>query len=218
MAKIRWLGHAAWLMEFSDVTVVVDPFLTGNPKAAVKASDIKKADYVLVTHNHSDHLGDSYSIAKERGSKFVSMFELAEGARKSGVHEEKAIGMNIGNLYDFRNIKIGMTPAIHSGLPAGFIIEKDGETIYHAGDTAFFSEMKMIGEVYKPSVALLPIGGFFTMGPKEAAYAADTIRAGVTIPMHYGTFPQIAQDPHAFAGMVKNSKVAVLKPGEEYVL
>ena len=214
MVSVKWLGHAAWLITFKDTKIIIDPFLTNNPKAAMKADDVK-ADMVLVTHNHFDHLGDAFSIAKRNNAKLVGKFELSLDAQKAGIPDANAIGMNIGSMAKFGSLEIAMVPAIHSGNEGGFIIKGDGKTIYHAGDTALFSDMQLIKKLYKPDVAMLPIGGFFTMGPNEAAIAAKYIGAKTVFPMHYNTFPPIVQDANKFAKMVKGSKVIVLEPGQE---
>jgi L-ascorbate metabolism protein UlaG (beta-lactamase superfamily) len=147
------------------------------------------------------------------------MFELSQMGKEAGIPEENFIGMNKGSQTNFDGLKIGMTAAVHSGNEAGFVVTGDEKTIYHAGDTALFSDMKLIGELYRPDVALLPIGGFFTMSPKEAKVAAEMIGARITIPMHFNTFPPIKQDPMAFKNMVtKNTEVKVLKVGEEFTL
>ncbi len=214
MVSVKWLGHAAWIINFKDTTVIIDPFLTNNPKAAMKAQDVK-VDMVFVTHNHFDHLGDAFDIAKRNNAKLVGKFELSLDAQKAGISEANAIGMNIGSMTKLGSLEIAMVPAIHSGNEGGFIIRGDGKTIYHAGDTALFSDMQLIKKLYKPDVAMLPIGGFFTMGPKEAAIATKYIGAKIVFPMHYNTFPPIVQDANKFAKMVKGSKVVVLEPGQE---
>lgn len=214
MVSVKWLGHAAWLVNFNDTKVIIDPFLTNNPKAAMKAEDVK-VDMVFVTHNHFDHLGDAFEIAKRNNAKLVGKFELSLDAQKAGIPEANAIGMNIGSMVKLGSLEVAMVPAIHSGNEGGFIIKGDGKTIYHAGDTALFSDMQLIKKLYKPDVAMLPIGGFFTMGPKEAAIAAKYIGAKMVFPMHYNTFPPIVQDANKFAKMVKGSKVIVLDPGQE---
>jgi len=217
MVSVKWLGHAAWLINFKDTTVIIDAFLTNNPKAAIKAQDVK-ADMVLVTHNHFDHLGDAFDIVKRNNAKLVGKFELSLDAQKAGIPESNTIGMNIGSMTKSGSLEIAMVPAIHSGNEGGFIIRGDKKTIYHAGDTALFSDMQLIKKLYKPDVAMLPIGGFFTMGPKEAAIAAKYIGAKIVFPMHYNTFPPIVQDANKFAKMVKNSKVIVLDPGQEKII
>ncbi len=221
MVELGWLGHAAWRIKFSKATVFVDPYLSQNPSASMKVSEIKDADYVIVTHNHFDHIGgngnnlpDAFAIAKRTKAKVVGIFEMSVAAQKAGLKD--AIGMNIGSIADLGPIKVGLTTAIHSGDEAGVIIKADNVTIYHAGDTALFSDMKLIKEQHKPDIALLPIGGFFTMGPEEAAKAADMIGAKVTIPMHYNTFPPIKQDAKKFARLVKKSNVKILSPGEVF--
>ncbi len=217
MVNVKWLGHATWLINFEKATVIVDPFLTQNPKAAMKAEDVK-ADFVLVTHTHFDHMADAVSIAKRNNAKLVSKFEFGQEAMKDGIPEENAIGMNIGGMTDFGPIGIAMVPAVHSGNENGFVIHGDGKSIYHAGDTGVFGDMKLIKDLYHPDAAMLPIGGFYTMGPKEAALASELLGARIVLPMHYNTFPGIEQDAGAFKGMVKNAEVVILEPGQEYKL
>ncbi len=216
MVKLTWLGHSAFMVEMEGKTILIDPFLNENPMAPMKADDIKKADIIVVTHEHSDHYGDCVSIAKRLNSKVVALFETAMKAQNEGVSE--AIGTNIGSPFYVDNIKMVFTPALHTGNPSGVVIFGEGIGIYHAGDTGLFGDMKIIGELYKPYAALLPIGGFFTMGPEEAAYAVKLLKPKVAIPMHYNTFPPIQQDPKKFEDEVKKrskvTKVKILKPGE----
>lgn len=219
MVKLKWLGHAAWLVTFKDSTVIIDPFLTNNPKAAMKVDDIKKLDYIFITHDHFDHVGDSFELAKKTKAKTVSVFEISNMAVEAGVPQENTIGMNKGSgLVSLGNLRVALTHADHSGHEVGFVIEGDGKTIYHAGDTALFGDMTLIHQLYHPDVALLPIGGFYTMGPREGAMAANMIEAQVSIPMHYSTFPAIEQDPQTFASQVKKGKARVMKIGEELEL
>ena len=216
MVKVKWLGHAAFLVEFSNKRLVIDPFISQNPNSALKLDQLGKVDYVLVTHNHFDHLGDAFEISKNGGAKIVGMYELSQLGKEAGVPEDHFIGMNKGSQTDFDGLKIGMTAAVHSGNEAGFVITGDGKTIYHAGDTALFGDMRFIGELYKPDLALLPIGGYFTMSPLEAKVAAELIGARITVPMHFNTFPPIKQDPQKFKSMVqKNTEVRVLEIGQE---
>jgi len=221
--KIKWLGHSAFLIEGKD-KILVDPYLTGNPKAAATPDQID-CDIICVTHGHGDHLGDTSAIARRTGAVVASILELSMWMEKCGV---KSIGFNLGGSTKIKDTTITMVPAFHSssiGAPGlefsaamavGMVIES-GKVVYHAGDTCVFSDMKLIGELYKPDVALLPIGGFFTMDPKQAAMAASLVKAKFVVPMHYGTWPPIEQDPKEFERLTKKSsksKVVILKPGE----
>ncbi|MFG1390499.1 metal-dependent hydrolase [Acidiplasma sp.] len=218
MIKIKWLSHACWLIDFGDLRIIIDPFLTGNPKAPVGADEVKNIKYVLVTHNHFDHINDAFKIARNNNAKVIGIYELTMYPDKDGFPDENIIGMNKGSLSDLGDISIGMVNAVHSGNESGFIIRKNGVTIYHAGDTAFFGDMKYIKEFYHPDIAMLPIGGFYTMGPMEAARAAELIGAKITFPMHYGTFPAIDADPKKFKELSdKYTKVVILNPGDEYI-
>lgn len=221
MVKIRWLGHAACEIEMNGKIVLIDPWLDGNPKAAVKASDIKKADIVCVTHDHMDHLGDAFQICKRTGATFVGTYELGTHARENGVKE--VVGINVGGTTDVKGIKVSMVQAIHTsgkGVAVGFIIKGEEKTIYHAGDTAVFGDMKLIGEIYHPDIAMLPIGGYYTMGAEEAAEAVKLIQPKIVIPIHYGTFPVLASTAEEFIKNVKERapkvKVIALNPGEAY--
>ncbi len=220
MGKIVFLGHAAFKIETDEIKILIDPFLTENPLASIKASDIKECDIVLVTHDHGDHLGDAVDICKRTDATLVAIYDLAVHLQEQGVKNIE--GMNIGGTANIKKVKITMVKAFHSatrGAPVGFVISVPGASIYHAGDTQVFSDMKIIGELYKPDYALLPISGYYTMGPEEAALATELLKPKVVIPMHYNTFPIIKQDPNKFAELVKQRtpevKVVVLKPGEE---
>lgn len=218
--KLTWLGHSCIIIEGKDTTIV-DPFLSGNPVAKKKAEDID-VDIVAVTHGHGDHLGDAIDIAK-RGATMVAIHELAQYASHVGI---EAIGVNIGGSVIVGKTKITMVPAFHSsgidaahfsfsgGHAAGFVIDS-GKIVYHAGDTCLFSDMKLIAELYAPEIACLPIGDRYTMGPKEATLAASWIKADVTIPMHYNTFPIITQDANEFKKRAKEkgAEVKILNPG-----
>lgn len=204
--------------------MLVDPFFTGNSTAVVSPDKVD-CDIICVTHGHGDHLGDAVQIARRTGAVVASILEMSNYLERTGV---KAVGFNLGGTVKIRNTSITMVPAFHSssiGAPglefsaamaAGMVIDS-GKTVYHAGDTCVFGDMKLIGEMYKPHVALLPIGGFFTMDPKQAAMAVKLIKPKIAIPMHYNTWPPIVQDPKEFAKLVQKSsktKVVVLKPGE----
>lgn len=219
MVSLKWLGHAAWLIKFREATVLIDPFLSGNPAAAVKQEDLKGIDFILITHTHSDHVGDAFTIAKREKSRIIGMFELYEMAAKEGVDSNQLSGMNKGNMVDFGKIKVALTHADHSGEECGVVVSADGKTIYHAGDTALFRDMKTIQELYRPDVALLPIGGYFTMGPVEAAKAVEWLKPKIAVPMHFNTFPPIKQDPDRFMDLAgKFAEVKILEPGQEFTI
>lgn len=221
MVRIKWLGHAAFEMKMADKILLIDPWLDGNPKACEKVEDLKKVDIVCVTHDHGDHLGDAIKICKQTGATFVGIHELSVYAEEQGV--KNVIGINIGGTAEVRAVKITMVQAFHSalrGAPVGFTINANGKAIYHAGDTSLFGDMRLIGELYRPHVALIPIGGYYTMGPVEAAKAVELIKPNVVIPMHYQTFPVLVSSAEEFRKAVKERTpsvmVVVLKPGESY--
>jgi len=216
--EIIYYGHAAFLLKGSR-TVLIDPFLTGNPSASIKPDEIKECDIVIATHDHADHLGDSFDICKRNNAIFVSQHELAVLASEQGITAE---GMNIGGSIKVKDVGIHMTLALHTsekGHPTGVIVTMDSHSIYHAGDTGVFYDMKLIGEIYKPEIALLPIGDRYTMGINEAVRAVELLRPKFVIPMHYGTWPPIETDPTDFLKKVgEQAKVVILKPGEKFEL
>lgn len=221
MGEIRWLGHASFEILLADKILFIDPWLTGNPQASRKASNVKKADIVCVTHDHRDHLGDAVQICKQTGATFVAIHELSIHAKEKGVKE--VLGINIGGTVNVKGVSISMVQAFHSsnqGAPAGFVIKAEGKTIYHTGDTGLFGDMKLIGEIHRPDVALIPIGGYYTMGPREAAEAVRLIKPAVAIPMHYQTLPVLESSSERFIKFVREKApeitVVTLKPGEAY--
>lgn len=227
--KVTFLGHAGFLLE-GETTILVDPFISGNPVAPVKPEEIN-ADLILVSHGHADHLGDAVSIAKNSGATIVSVFEVANYCGKFGVQTHP---MHIGGSNRFGPVKVKLTPALHgSGLvddegnihylgnPCGFIFSLDGKTIYHSGDTGLFNDMELIGKRHPIDLALLPIGDNFTMGPEDALEAVKLVKPNVVIPMHYNTWPLIAQNPEEFKQDVEKetpARVVILQPGESYEL
>lgn len=228
-AKITYLGHSAFrVISPKGVILYIDPFLSGNPKTPPEMKTVEKADLILVTHGHGDHVGDTVSIAEKTNARVVVIPELGRHLAKKGV--KNVVGMNKGGTYTSHGIAITMVHATHSssvtegdqiiytGDPAGFVIRlENGFTIYHAGDTGVFSDMKLIGELYKPDLSLLPIGSHYTMDPKEATYAAKLLGSRYVIPMHYGTFPVLTGTVEEFLALMKEvhqTKVIVLKPGE----
>jgi L-ascorbate metabolism protein UlaG (beta-lactamase superfamily) len=221
MAKITWFGHAAFKIEIAGKTVLIDPWLDGNPASPVKASEIGRADIVYVTHDHGDHLGEAFQICKRTNAVFVATFELGNYAEENGV--KNVVGLNIGGSAEIRGVKLYMVQAFHTssrGAPTGVIVEGEGKTVYHAGDTGLFGDMRLIGELYKLDLALIPIGGYYTMGALEAAEAVKMLKPKAVIPMHYKTFPVLAQSASEFAEKVREKasqvKVVVLNPGESY--
>jgi len=215
---ITWLGHSGIKLEGSKI-VYIDPFLTGNPAASTTPDEITEADIVVVTHHHADHLGDAFPICKKTGATLVSVHEVAVEAEAEGIPNE---GMNIGGTIDAKGVKIHMVQALHSaekGNPTGVVIEMDGKTIYHAGDTGLTYDMKLIGEFFKPELSFIPIGDRYTMGISSATMAVEFIQTKKVIPIHYNTFPFVSADPEEFKRRVGNmAEVIILQPGESYTL
>lgn len=223
MGKIKWLGHSGFEIALAKKILFIDPWLTGNPLAAMRASDINKADIVCVTHDHGDHLGDAIQICKQTEATFVSIHELSVYAKENGVKD--VIGTNIGGTIGVKGVTISMVQAFHSctrGAPTGFVLKAEGKSIYHAGDTGLFGDMRLIGEIHHPDVALIPVGGYYTMGPSEAAAAVRLIKPAVVIPMHYATIPMLEPSAKSFIKIAKEKipevRVVALKPGEAYPL
>ena len=223
MAKIKWFGHACFLIEVAGKKVLIDPWLNDNPKSPIKASDLTDINFVCVSHDHVDHIGDAVEICKRTEAVFVSIYDLVAQVEKKGV--KNTLGMNIGGRVKVGDIYFTLIQAFHSsgvGSPTGFVIEGEGKSFYHAGDTGLFGDMKLIGELYKPKVAMLPIGGYYTMGPREASIATELIKPEIVIPMHYGTFPVLVQSADEFVKLVRERcpdvRVIVLNPGEEIVV
>lgn len=213
--KITWLGHSGFLIEGSQ-TVVIDPFLTENPKAATKPEGIGKCDIMLLTHDHADHMADAPAICKATGATLYTTHELATMlAEKEGLKTE---GMNIGGTLTHGDAEINMVAAQHStttGDTVGFVLIMDGKCIYHAGDTGLFGDMKIIADFFKINLSLIPIGDRYTMGPASAARAVELLHTEKVIPMHYNTFPVIEQNPREFVELVgSTAEVIILEPGE----
>ena len=220
--RLRWLGHAALLFESNGVHLLVDPFFTDNPKAAAKANEVP-ADFILVSHGHGDHVGDAIDIAKRTGATVICNYEISEWLGKKGI---KAHGMQHGGGHDFPFGRVKLTLAFHGsmlpdgsngGNPCGFLIRfQDGKTVYDAADTGLFGDMKLIGEE-GIDLACLPIGDNYTMGPDDALRAVKFLNPKKVVPIHFDTFPLIAQDANAWAHRVRQetkSKPVVLSPGD----
>lgn len=216
--KVTFSGHATIRLQGTKI-VFMDPFFTGNPTAPHGVEKISKADIVIVTHDHGDHLGDAFAICKQTGATLVSQYEIATQAEAKGL---KAEGTNIGGPIVVNGVSVAFTEAQHSsasGHPMGAVITMDGKTVYHCGDTGLFSDMKLIGEIFKPDLAFVPIGGRFTMDIPQAVRAVEFIGAPIVIPIHYNTWPIIAADPADFAAKVgPRAHVVILSPGASFDL
>lgn len=227
MLDIKFHGHASVQLTTEGHSIMIDPFISGNPLAATRLEDIS-VQYILLTHGHMDHILDAVELAKANDATIIATHELATYLGWKGA---KTFALNLGGATTLPFGKVKMTQAFHSsavvlddeqqivymGMPGGFIIEMGGKTVYHAGDTGLFGDMKMLGELHKIDLAFLPIGDLFTMGPEDAALAAQWVRADYVVPIHYNTFPPIVQDGDAFvAGLAKKDiQGKALKPGEE---
>jgi L-ascorbate metabolism protein UlaG (beta-lactamase superfamily) len=224
--RVQWLGHSCLLFQTGGKHVLIDPFLTGNPKAAAKADDVP-ADLILISHGHGDHVGDAVDIARRTGAKVVCNYEISLWLTgKQGLPGDQVVGMQHGGGTTFSGVgRVQLTLAFHGsalpdgsngGNPAGFLMTfADGTRVYDAADTALFGDMKLIGEGGL-DLATLPIGDFYTMGPDDALRAVALLEPKKVLPIHYNTFPPIAQDPNAWAERVRQStrsEPVVLEPG-----
>jgi L-ascorbate metabolism protein UlaG (beta-lactamase superfamily) len=225
--SITWLGHSTVLVKTPKGTnVLIDPFMAHNPTYPKGFALPEKIDYILLTHGHMDHMADAVPVAERLGSTIVAIHELAEYVAKKGA--KSTIGMNLGGTVELDDVSATMVEAKHSagvqdengthyaGVAAGYVLTiKGGPVLYHAGDTAVFSDMKLIGQLYKPELAMLPIGGHYTMGPKEAALALKLLGSKKVLPLHFGTFPPLKGTPEQLAALVgKGVKVARVSPGD----
>jgi L-ascorbate metabolism protein UlaG (beta-lactamase superfamily) len=227
--EIRFLGHACFELSEGDARVLVDPFLSGNPKAAVGADEVDPT-HILLTHGHVDHIGDTVDIAKRTGAPVVAIVELAQELGDDGV---EAKDPNLGGTVEFDWGWVRLVPAWHTSTtpkgtvntPAGLVINIGGKTVYHLGDTALFSDLQLVSRRDEIDVALMCIGGHYTMDRHDAVHAADLIGAHQVIPCHYDTFPPIETDAQAFKSDVEQrtsyesraaEKVVVLQPGETH--
>jgi L-ascorbate metabolism protein UlaG (beta-lactamase superfamily) len=225
--RITWLGHATVLVQTAKGTnLLIDPFIEHNPKYPKGFELPERIHYVLLTHGHGDHVSDAVPVAKKHKSNVVAIYELAAHMNKEGA--ENVTGMNIGGTAQLDDVAVTMVEAKHSagveskngtqyaGVATGFVLTiTDGPVLYHSGDTTVFSDMKLIRDLYHPEIAMLPIGGFYTMGPREAALAAQFLAPKAILPIHFGTFPPLTGTPDELDALLKGSiEVIRLAPGE----
>lgn len=224
-ATVTWLGHSAFRIETGSATVLIDPFLDGNPKSAMPSAMVDKADLVLVTHDHGDHVGQAIDICKRTRAKLLAIVETAVALTGRGLPAELVVnghGINIGGTVRIKDVEVTMVQAVHSsesGLPVGYVIRlPDGATIYHAGDTGIFSSMALFGELWSIDLALLPIGGTYVMDPRHAALACRLLKCARVVPMHWGSFGVLEQSVDGFAAelarQAPETALAALAPGE----
>jgi len=224
--KLTWLGHATFRIETPEgKTLYVDPWIAGNPMCPDGDKKVKKADVLICTHGHFDHIADAVDVARQHNATAVGIYELCSWLEKKGV--KQIAPMNKGGTQTVADVKITMVHAVHScgildgdqivygGEAAGYVLEfSNGVKLYHAGDTNVFSDMAIIRDLYQPKIALLPIGDRFTMSPREAAYACKLLQPETVIPMHFGTFPLLTGKPSELQKLAPEVKVLELKPGQ----
>ena len=222
MASLTWLGHGSWRLDTADgKRLYVDPWLQG-PTTPDAEKNPDRADAIALTHGHGDHIGGVAELQQKLGCPILGMIELMDWFTKNGVAEDKAVGFNKGGTVEVGGFRVTMTHALHSssapdgtytGDPAGFVVHADGERVYFAGDTSAFSDMQLIARLYEPTVAVLPIGDHYTMGPKEAAVALELLGNPRCVPGHWGTFPIFTGTPQELAGLT-SATVDQIQPGD----
>jgi L-ascorbate metabolism protein UlaG (beta-lactamase superfamily) len=224
-----FLGHSTFLFQTTrGKRVIVDPWLETNPMCPDAFKRLRELDLMLLTHGHRDHIADAVGLARTTGAEVVAPYELALWLEEKGLKRVSA--MNVGGTRSILDLSISMVPAVHSssienasppryaGLASGYVISFDhGLTIYFAGDTALFADMRLIGEIHRPSMAFLPIGDVYTMGPEQAAIACALLGVKTVVPMHYGTFPELTGTPARLRELISRGvEVLELKPGETF--
>jgi L-ascorbate metabolism protein UlaG (beta-lactamase superfamily) len=223
--QITWLGHATFRIQTpAGKTMLIDPWVMGNPKCPEKEKNVTGVDAMLITHGHGDHIGDAVEIARKHKPKVVGIPELCGWLQKKGVQTNE---MNKGGTQHVDDVKVTMVHADHScgiqdgdqliygGEACGYVVEfANGVKLYHAGDTNVFGDMQIIRELYAPDIVMLPIGDHYTMGPREAAYAVKLLKPKAVIPMHFGTFPVLTGTPNDLRKLVPEVEVHEMRPGE----
>lgn len=227
--RITWLGHSTFRIETpGGKTLLIDPWVMNNPACPESEKKLRKVDVMLITHGHSDHCGDAVEIAKMHNPMVVAIYELGHWLQKKGVKQVSA--MNKGGTQKVGDVKVTMTHAVHSsgiqdgdqmiygGEACGFVVEFEGGfTLYHAGDTSVFGDMRIIHDLYKPDLVMLPMGDHYIMSPREATYAVQLLKPRAVIPMHFGTFPVLTGTTAEFRGLVEDLggiEVLEMKPGQ----
>ncbi|MBO6792676.1 MAG: metal-dependent hydrolase [Balneolaceae bacterium] len=228
--QVFWLGHSAVkLISPSGNIIYIDPFLSQNPSTPEELKSVEKADFILLTHGHEDHVGDTIEIAKNTGAKVVGIVELMGLLAKEGLSDDQSVAFNKGGTVHFDDFSVTMVSANHSssfkgqyaGDPAGLIISfEDDICVYHMGDTNIFADLELYGELYDPHLVFAPIGDHFTMGPEEAAYAVEMIDPDIAVPIHYNTWPPIEADPNDFKEILEDFGIDARTPkvGENIIV
>jgi L-ascorbate metabolism protein UlaG (beta-lactamase superfamily) len=223
MATLEYHGHSCFVVESATGRVIFDPFLTGNPRADVEAENVGQVDAILVSHGHGDHFGDTIAIARQHRATVVAAYEIAVWCEQQGV---PAHGMAIGGGHEFPFGWVKLVPAAHGSLfdpdpafstsPCGLLYRAEGKLVYHMGDTGLTADVRLIGELHRIDLLLIPIGDNYTMGPDDAARAVAWLKPGLCVPMHYDTFDVIQQDAQAWKEKVEAAgrRCAVMEPGD----
>ena len=228
--KAYWLGHSAFkLISPQGRNILIDPFLSQNPSTPEEFKNQDEADYILLTHGHEDHVGDTLQIADKTKATVVGIVELMGLLKQDGLAAEQAVEFNKGGTVEFDEFSVTMTSANHSssfggryaGDPAGLVVSfKDDITLYHMGDTNIFMDLQLYADLYKPDVAFVPMGDHFTMGPGEAARAVEMLNPSHAVPIHYATFPPLVDDPKEFKQLTEaktSTKVITPEAGDEFL-
>ena len=225
-----WLGHSAFRLESPSGNIIyIDPFLSQNPKTPDDFKNPEEVDYILLTHGHEDHVGDTIALTTETGCKVVAQVELCGLLKKHGVPEDQLLEFNKGGTLHFNDFSVTLVHANHSssfkgeyaGEAGGLVVSfEDDICFYHLGDTNIFGDLQLYGELYEPHIIAVPIGDHYTMSPEEAALACEMIAANYAVPIHYGTFPPLTGDPEdfkSFTGKYSETEVLLPKPGEKFI-